>query len=320
MTLPNALTLDWNQVVIVAKHQDQVHVFAAWKRELASWLSPARWTDPTTWPDTESLVRHAPGTPWAPQAYGVVVFDFDTRQVWSFNDYQVPGKGFLLDNHPEAKPLSHYRNPRWKLPKDPLERDLQGAAWAALLRCPEAWDDVQLTGVQRPGWVQTLLRSNIATERTWTLREHLAALPKDATPAAQDALLMSTRGEVHHQDQQLIVLGVRYRPPGWTVHQDHHFDGRLNGWLSLLEQVQAWPGLDEAGWCESLLEACSDYVTLEHRPTTFSTLAQTLDTMAAQALAEDPDFSEEAQELQEVARRLMAVAAARPNPARPTPR
>ncbi len=122
-TLPD---VEWNELVILARHQGEFSLWGAWKRGLSAFADPRLWESTADW---ETYFRPLPkGTGWGPAGYGLVVMDLDTKTAWSLNDYSHPGAIAWVESHQ----------------RDPADETGAQRALEQLLSRPDQWEHVVL--------------------------------------------------------------------------------------------------------------------------------------------------------------------------------
>ena len=212
--------VDFNELVVVVRHQGEVSSWKAWKRGLVAFHDPRMWKDTEQY---DSYFERIENDAWTMAGYGVVVMDMDTRTTWSFNDYSSPWS-FLL-----PQPTNYKTNPH------------ERRATLALVADPAAWNDVSLLAYDRTA-LGTL------KERKLTLADVLV----EGTPPEQALKMLETRsGEIVVKGKPVLTTGGRYVPAGWTVGCEIGQDGP-GGLVSAMETWQAsgfpmpadWDGFD----------------------------------------------------------------------------
>lgn len=223
--------LAWNELPIVAKQNGEVSVWKAWKRSIAAFADPRLWRSTEAFPEYfERLTSDA----WGMAGYGVIVVDFDARQVLSINDFSTPMSLYL---------------PGFGLGQAPGDPSLP--ALMRLLSEPEQWPNVTLR-VGTPSVVPGVLRAlfkNSGTFHEVTLNQ---ALPSGATPQqALNALTLDRLGRTRVAGSSCVFFKGTYHPEGWTQHADVG-PGLPEGTLGALLALERagfpppqWSGFDE---------------------------------------------------------------------------
>lgn len=226
--------VEWNELVLVARHQGQCSVWTGWRRALAGFADPRLWESTEAWP--EYFERLPDGTAWGPDGYGVVLVDLDTKQAWSMNDYSHPGAIFWPSDHD-------------------LNQDDETGAFKArrhLLDRPDQWDKVKLKRHRLS--VTDVVRKQPRVEEC-TLSDLVSI---DQSLDERVATLVLARGELRLPKGTFLVMSTEYLPTGWTA-----LDVRGRGDLEVLEPLLAHarahgfppPSADLImGWVENKLE------------------------------------------------------------------
>lgn len=178
--------IDWNELILVSKHQGQTQVWSAWKNAISVFA------DPQMWESTEKWGQHFkphPGKSYGIEGYGIIVMDLDSRQCWSINDYTSPESIHL--------PLAHQLK----------EKDQTGflKALEVLLGRPDQWENVEFTVSPEPG------------KNTYPQMKLSEIADPSVSPKVNLKNLAAVRGEIQIKDQPRMVLSGKYIPQGWRV-------------------------------------------------------------------------------------------------------
>ena len=199
-------TVEWNQLLLVSRHQGEVQVWVAWKRSLCAFVDPQMWENTSKWSNRFEL--QPAGTPWGMDGYGVVVMDLDNKRSWSINDYSHPGAVHLQDKQSlSGKDETGYRN-----------------ALRSLLKRPDQWEKVRFEAMASSGVIKKPRRLSLS------LKDLVRPEASDKE-ALND--LFTERGTIHHPVwKDLLVFSGEYVPDQWVTS-----DTRGRSDLDVLEEM-----------------------------------------------------------------------------------
>lgn len=184
--------IDWNELAVVARSQGHISVWKAWKRSLAAFNDPRMWEGPEVL--DRYFERLDDDMRWGPAGYGVIVIDYDKREVLSVNDYSNPDSFFLLND-----------NVTWEQQENPALAPLR-----ALAARPDQWPYVNITLM------------GIRGGKSKTLEVTLDQIvPAGADESAFLKSITQQRGEIELSERgRFLVMRGSYLPPGWVQHDD----------------------------------------------------------------------------------------------------
>jgi hypothetical protein len=197
--------IEYNELAIVARHQGDLSIWKAWKREIGAFTDPRMWRDTSCY---NQYFQPLEGKDWDMAGYGVIVMDLDTKTAWSFNDYSSPWS-FMLPNPSHF--ASNKKEKKW------IE---------ALLADTSSWKGIKLDVHSR-----TLIPGK-GKRSTMTLED---LLPKGVSGEEALKLICSKDGDVKSNGTTYAMLGGRHLPQGWKVGCEIGQDGP-EGLLDALTQ------------------------------------------------------------------------------------
>lgn len=190
--------VEWNELILVSRHQGRVDVWVGWKRAIAAFADPRLWESTEHWPDY--FTRQAPEMGYGMGGYGLIVMDLDTKQGWSINDFSHPGSIHL----PQDYELENDDEPRAR------------AAFAQLLARPDQWPRVAFKVGSPPGLIASLSKKAPAVfPRVLPLSEMVS--PAASIEENQRTLVLK-RGTLNLPSlPSLMVFSGTYTPADWMV-------------------------------------------------------------------------------------------------------
>lgn len=188
--------VDWNELVILARHQGEFSLWGAWKRGLAGFADPRLWESTEHW---ETYFRPLPqDTAWGPAGYGLVVMDLDTKTAWSMNDYSHPGAIAWVEGHQ----------------RDPADESGVQRALQQLLARPDQWEHVTLRLHKER---LTDLVPGVATKVRITKHTLANLLSPEMTAEQRLARMTPQFCKLNLPEGKHLVLSTEFLPGGWQL-------------------------------------------------------------------------------------------------------
>lgn len=187
------ISLEWNELLIVLKHNNDVTCWTANRRMIESFAGPEVWVKPEIWPTL--FAKQPDDSGWGFEGYGLIVIDMDAKTAYSLNDYMSVG-AFQLpsDSNIESEP------------------EKTKAGLFKLLGTPSAWPYATIQVAKN-----TLLGLRVGQPVDMTLD---LVLPADASSDEAKSILQSRRGLIQFNGSSWLFLNGNYLPKGWTVLHD----------------------------------------------------------------------------------------------------
>ena len=295
--------INWNELPIIARENGELSVWRAWKRSIAAFSDPQMWKDTSKFSE---YFERLEDNRWGMAGYGMIVVDFDTKQMVSINDYSNPSSLFLPGALTRAG------------------GDPSGKALLALLSDPSQWPNVAIRVGPEKSLLDTVVQAVGLGDKEAPLQTEVIYLdkiiPEGATiEQALERITLDRGNTLLIKGASRMVLEGAYLPQGWSETTDMG-QAMPRGLLNVLRQFK------DAGFPPPVWEDVEEKLTSSYElPITEEDIQGYIDNYCDDHAELEPGEIEEFQSMQQMGREFLelkaqwssAPLASKPNSPRP---